>query len=180
MFNDIKNRQQLYARFQRAGFMIGCEVGVHAGNNALMIFKNIPGVKLYLVEPYSDHSCSIAKWGEYNKGNISSHENAKKRAHKKLAGYNCEWLEMFSEDAVKLVPDGSLDFAHIDGEHAYDWTMLDTILWTRKVKSGGVVSGHDYDKPEVKAAVHNYVEIHGLEFNYTQEVKSPSWYFVKT
>lgn len=86
---------------------------------------------------------------------------------------------MFSEDAVKLVKKESLDFVHLDGEHAYDWIMLDTILWTRKVKKGGVVSGHDYDKSGVKAAVHDYVKIHGFEFNYTRESKRPSWYFIR-
>jgi hypothetical protein len=179
MFNNIQNRKQLYSRFHKIRFTVGCEVGVHNGENALTIFKQIPGVKLYLVEPYLDHSCSLAPWDKSRKHTISSHENAKKIAHERLMGYNCEWLEMFSEDAVKLVPDGSLDFVHVDAEHAYDFTMLDTILWTRKVRTGGVVSGHDYDKPEVKTAVENYVTIHGFEFNCTQETKSPSWFFVK-
>ena len=70
MFNNIRNRGQLYQRFAKAGVKVGCEVGVHKGENALAIFKAIPGVKLYLVEPYADHESSIAKWGEYNKDNI--------------------------------------------------------------------------------------------------------------
>ena len=151
--SDLQTRRDLYKLFAKLGFSVGCEVGVHKGQNALVMFQNIPGVKLYLVEPYADHSCSIAKWGEYNKDNVSSHENARITAHTMLKDYNCEWLEMFSEEAVKKIPDGFLDFVHIDGEHAYDWVMLDTILWTRKVREGGVVSGHDYDKPGVKKPV---------------------------
>jgi len=174
----IASRESLYEKFNKMGFKIGCEIGVHIGNNALSIFQRIPGVKLYLVEPYSDHSCSIEPWDKYREHTGSSHENAKKIAHKKLVGYNCEWLEMFSEDAVKLIEDNSLDFAHIDGEHTYDFIMLDTILWTRKVKVGGIVSGHDYDKPNVERAIKNYTEAHGIEFLCTGGMH-PSWYFTK-
>lgn len=180
MFNNIRNREDLYRRFARAKFKVGCEVGVHTGKNALMMFKNIPGLMLYLVEPYADHESSIAKWSSYSakKGFPSAHENARIKAHDILKGYNAKWLEMFSEDAVKLVQKESLGFVYIDGEHAHDWVMLDTILWARKVRSGGIVSGHDYDKPGVKSVVDHYVKVHGLEFNYTHE-KSPSWFFVK-
>ena len=179
MFNNIRNRKELYCRFATAGFKIGCEVGVHKGQNALVMFQNIPGLKLYLVEPYADHKYSLAKWGEYNKNNVSSHENARVKAHNILRGYNAEWLQTFSEDAARSFPDGILDFVYIDGEHAYDFVMLDIILWTRKVKPEGIVSGHDYDKFSVESAVRNYVKIHELEFNYTQESKSPSWYFIR-
>ena len=179
MFNKIENRKELYKRFHKVGFSVGCEVGVHDGKNAVSIIENIPGIKLYLVEPYKDHPCSIAKWGKYNKNNLSSHENARKRAHKRLSKFNVEWFEMFSEEAVRKIPDSFLDFVHIDGEHSYDFVMIDTILWTRKVRKGGIVSGHDYDKPGVKKAVTDYLTTHGFEYNYTRESKSPSWYFVR-
>ena len=178
MFNNVRNRKELYCRFATAGFRIGCEVGVHKGQNALVMFQNIPGLKLYLVEPYADHKYSAQGWDVSRKNTVSSHENARIKAHNLLRGYNAEWLQIFSEDAARSFPDGILDFVYIDGEHAYDFVMLDIILWTRKVKPGGIVSGHDYDKFGVESAVRNYVKIHELEFNCTQE-KSPSWYFIR-
>lgn len=90
MFNNIQNRKDLYRRFAKAGFKIGCEVGVHRGLNALVMCKNIPGLKLYLVEPYTDHESTLANWGEYNKGKISSHENARIHAHNVLKEYDIE------------------------------------------------------------------------------------------
>ena len=179
-------RIDLYKMFHKAGFSVGCEIGVHAAGNALVMFQNIPGLKLYLVEPYADHECSIAKWGEYNKNNISSHENAKKRARKALAGYNVEWLEMFSEDAAGKVQNNSLDFIHIDGEHSYDFGMIDIILWSRKVRVGGVASGHDYndwekEKPLVTRAVDDYTSAHKISFYYTDisRDRRASWFFIK-
>ena len=48
------------------------------------------------------------------------------------------------QDAVKDIEDSSLDFVHIDGDHSYDFVMQDIILWGRKVRIGGIISGHDY------------------------------------
>jgi hypothetical protein len=42
MFNNVRNRKELYRRFAQVGFKIGCEIGVHKGENALSMFKNIP------------------------------------------------------------------------------------------------------------------------------------------
>ena len=183
------DRNGLYKRFHKLGFKIGCEVGVHNGANALNICKYIQGVKLYLVEPYADHSCSIAKWGEYNKGNMSSHENAEKIAEAKLKDYNVEWLKMFSEEAVNKIADNFLDFVYIDAEHSYDFIMLDVVLWTRKVRKGGIVSGHDYDywKPDkpamVARAVNDYTSAHDITLYCTSRDgadRRPSWFFTKT
>ena len=180
------NRAGIYKMFFLLGFKTGCEVGVHAAKNALVIFQSIPGVKLYLVEPYADHECSIAKWGEYNKNNVSSHANARKTAHEILKNYNTEWLEMFSEDAASKIENNSLDFVYIDAEHFYDFAMLDIILWTRKIKIGGIVSGHDYDywepdKPKVARAVNDYTSVHGIDLYYTSKIdRRPSWFFVKS
>lgn len=49
-----------------------------------------------------------------------------------------------SAEAVKLMPDERLDVVYIDGSHDYDDVMFDIREWSRKVKPGGVIAGHDY------------------------------------
>jgi hypothetical protein len=43
-----------------------------------------------------------------------------------------------------LVPDESLDFVYIDAHHALPSVIADLAAWEPKVRSGGVVAGHDY------------------------------------
>ena len=52
---------------------------------------------------------------------------------------------------------------YIDGDHSYSAVMLDIILWSQKVRDGGMISGHDYYRYQqgVKTAVDDYVRYHG-------------------
>ena len=63
--------------------------------------------------------------------------------------------KMVSEEASKAVHDKSLDFVFIDGDHSYDHVRDDIGLWFPKVKTGGLISGHDYGVkfPGVRRAV---------------------------
>jgi hypothetical protein len=58
-----------------------------------------------------------------------------------------------TRDAAALVEDGSLDFVFIDADHSYEGASADIRLWAPKVRSGGLISGHDYNWPTTKQAV---------------------------
>ena len=47
-------------------------------------------------------------------------------------------------DALEDVPDESLDFIYIDANHDFMNFTQDLHYWIKKVKMGGIVSGHDY------------------------------------
>jgi SAM-dependent methyltransferase len=64
-------------------------------------------------------------------------------------------LRMTSLEAAKLYEDRSLDFVFIDAAHDYESVMSDILAWYPKVKVGGKLGGHDYDKGPVRGAVHN-------------------------
>ena len=40
--------------------------------------------------------------------------------------------------------DNSLDFVFIDGNHSFEYATEDIAQWSKKVKPGGIVAGHDY------------------------------------
>jgi hypothetical protein len=42
------------------------------------------------------------------------------------------------------MPDHSLDWAYVDSSHAYDHTVQELALLDRKVRSGGVIAGDDW------------------------------------
>jgi predicted O-methyltransferase YrrM len=51
-----------------------------------------------------------------------------------------------SQDIVKNYEDESIDFCFIDGSHEYEDVKADILAYLPKVKKGGILSGHDYDK----------------------------------
>lgn len=157
------NRKELYKIFNKKGFKMGAEIGVQRGRNARAMFKYIPGLTLYLIDPWEKRE-RLYKW-----------------TMKKLSSYgdNAIVMRSTSANAAPKVPDKSLDFVYIDADHSYDAVMLDIILWIRKIKNGGIISGHDY-RPwhkrgfGVKFAVDDYVKHHKIDLKINQKT---NWYW---
>ena len=106
----------------------GIEVGVSVGVNALSILNNLPVERLYLVDNYRDDPKHLLF------------------VFKKLCPFlnNIKFLHMDSLFAVKLMKDNYFDFVYIDGGHSYEDVKDDIVAWYPKVKSGGVIGGHDF------------------------------------
>lgn len=62
-------------------------------------------------------------------------------------------VRLTSMEAVNNYQDNSLDFVFIDGNHEYEYVFNDIKHWILKVKSGGILAGHDYHYPPVIDAV---------------------------
>lgn len=189
------SRRGLYQLFAELGYAAGCELGLERGKNAERMFQSIPNLKLYGVDPYEQHpQCSYIYQAKIRNWDDAYLMDCRRQAEERLKGKNCQIIAKFSEDAVKEIKDNSLDFVYIDGDHSYDFVMLDIILWGRKVKKGGIVSGHDYfyekngagRRAKVMQAVNDYTKLHGIKFYITGEGHDPrkddcypSWLWVK-
>lgn len=62
-------------------------------------------------------------------------------------------IRLPSLDALKLYDDNSLDCVFIDAAHDYDSVQKDIQGWLPKIRSGGVLAGHDWDSDAVRRAV---------------------------
>jgi predicted O-methyltransferase YrrM len=51
-----------------------------------------------------------------------------------------------SLEVVSKYEDESIDFCFIDGSHEYEDVKADILAYLPKVKKGGILSGHDYDR----------------------------------
>lgn len=49
-----------------------------------------------------------------------------------------------SSETAQGYDDKSLDFVFIDADHAYENVKRDINAWLPKIKSGGILAGHDY------------------------------------
>jgi hypothetical protein len=73
---------------------------------------------------------------------------------KPLEGYY-NLITIGSPECAEAYEDKSVDFVFIDGDHSYDAVVRDIKAWGPKIKSGGILSGHDYAMPDVKRACHD-------------------------
>ena len=157
---DGLDREGLYRIFAEEGFTKGAEIGVEFGENASLMFHTIPGLSMILVDPWSDHPRSSYRYG------LSMTVKMEQRTRRRLRHRDVTYHKMLSEQAAPLIEDDSLDFVYLDGDHRYDGVMLDIILWQRKVRSGGVIAGHDYgvrtSRMQVTEAVRHYTEAHRI------------------
>lgn len=179
----MKNRTELAKYFAGLGFKTGAEIGVCKGRYSKVLCENIPGLKLVAVDSWGNTSGSRREYHH--------RKSARKQTSINLAPFDgVTILHKTSMEAVRDIPDESLDFVFIDADHSYQAVKEDVGEWTKKVKLGGIVSGHDYlihPGVGVIEAVDEYVNKHGYELKLTdwdnenpeKDHRQPCWYFFK-
>jgi|6_EtaG_2_1085325.scaffolds.fasta_scaffold00543_4 hypothetical protein len=167
------DRKGLIKLFADLRFNKGVEVGVASGDHALAMCQTVPNLELTCIDHWR---------GERKKHRIET--------QKKLAGYNVKLITDLSENVVEQIEPGSLDFVYIDAGHTFDAIMLDLIKWSKKVRTGGIVSGHDYGPINdrltrnrtcgVYEAVNAYVDAHYIKnlFVIDSESVTPTFFWV--
>ena len=177
----IKDRIALAEHFASLGFTNGAEIGVADGRYSEILCQKIPNLELLGVDV----------WAKYEKNWRSDEyqDVAYQKAKERLSKYNVHLRRESSLNASIATKDDYLDFVFIDGSHVFDHVMTDIIIWARKVKKGGIVSGHDYYQfhdSGIIQAVNAYVEEHKLDLNLTlagvaehKDDQCPCWWFIK-
>ena len=171
-------RVDLAREFAKLGFTKGVEVGVCHGKYSKVLCEENPKLELKSIDPYIEvyQDPRTIRIGSVEQ-NVLFHE-----ASELLHPYNCEIIRKTSLEPVVDFPYESIDFVYIDGSHEFDYVMTDIIEWGRRVRKGGIISGHDYNKTfhEVRRAVDNYAHVHKVKkINLTYDL-TPSWWFEKT
>jgi predicted O-methyltransferase YrrM len=165
-------RDMLGELFFELGYKVGAEIGVQAGIFSAVLCKAIPGLKLYCVDPWTPFSITTSDQAKQDK--YFEH------AEKLLSPYNVEFIKKTSMEAVKSFADGSLDFVYIDGLHDFDNVVMDIVCWAPKVRSGGIVSCHDYNhgyQQGVVYAVDAYTRAHNIQLWYMTPFDKPQSVF---
>ena len=166
-------REGLAKLFAELAFKRGAEIGVQKGLYSEVLCQAIKGLELSCVdiwEPYTGHNVTKTAQKNYVE------------AQKRLKPYNTKLIKLPSVEAAKQIPDGSLDFIYVDASHRFDDVMQDIIEWAKKVRVGGIVSGHDYYRSRdigVVPAVDAYTHAHQINEWFITDEKTPSFFWVK-
>ena len=122
----------------------GAEIGVKTGAFSEEILSLWDGQKLVSIDPW----LTDPSGGYQDIANVDqkAHDDYLDETRRRLQrfGNRSEIWRLTSGEAAPKIPDGSLDFAYIDARHDYVSVMEDLSLWWPKIKSGGLLAGHDY------------------------------------
>ncbi len=123
-----------FSRFLfEGGYCTGAEIGVNQGEYGQVLCG--AGLTVFGVDCWENYP-GYKRTGEY----VSHYEDAAKN----LKGMDYTIIKKYSMDAVNDFEDGSLDFVYIDSNHTLPYVCADIFGWERKVRRGGIISGHDY------------------------------------
>lgn len=148
--------------------LIGAEIGVEKGLNALFIINIIQPKMLYLIDPWNNFMDEDSK-------EIIGEAQYLQTLHLLKDYSNKTIIRKTSLEAVDLIKE-ELDFIYIDGDHSYSGVYCDISKWYPKVKQGGIIAGHDFLTFNVEKAVKEFIMQHKIPKLYTGQT---DWWFVK-
>ena len=132
------NREDLAKLFSELGFKVGAEVGVEQGVYSETLCKNNLDGKLFAVDAWTSYSGYMDHKSQEKLDRF--YEISKDR----LSKYNCEIIKGFSVEVAETFEDNSLDHLYLDANHGFEFFVKDLFAWSKKVRPGGIIAGHDY------------------------------------
>ena len=187
---DLPITRDLLAEFfERWQLDVGAEIGVLEGAYSETLLTANPRLHLLAVDPWVAYD----GYPDFRRQEELSAYEQTALARLRPFGTRCRVMRTTSAEAARSVPLNALDFVYIDGNHLFDYVMEDLIVWSRRVRPGGIVAGHDfvrrragrkYGPVHVVEAVSAYLRFHPVPVMFTMEgrpngAQPRSWFWVK-
>ena len=180
-------RLELASLFCELGFKEGVEIGTEQGLYAETLCKANPNLHLYCIDPWLVYDSNLGYHPAITKQQVAGFYIG---AVERLRPYNITIIKKLSMEAVNQFPDDSLDFVYIDGNHRLEYVINDLAKWTKKVRPGGIVSGHDYIQFKYQHYSHIVEALKAYHESYRRGLpwfvlesrrghKYRSWFFIK-
>jgi len=166
--------------WRRLGYTVGAEIGVARARFSQYVLRHMPDLKLYAIDAWQLFD------GNVNNRSQQYMDESYAITKNKLAPYKAEIIRDWSMNAVRKFADESLDFVFIDAAHDYKNASDDIREWSKKVRKGGLVCGHDYSrsyKPEIVKvieAVDDYIKEQNIYPLFVYKKNDASWFYVKS
>lgn len=167
VINHFSRRREFIQMLAERKVVRGVEVGTDHGQYAQQLCEGIPDLQLTCIDPYMPY---IEGSEVHDQANV---DQIYEEATKRLAPYDTALIRSTSMKAVVVYPDNHFDFAFIDGNHEYKYVKEDITEWTKKVKPGGIVCGHDYKEDPTR----KYGVIQAVQ-EYTTENHIAPWFIL--
>lgn len=152
---------------------MGCEVGVREGLCSEYLLKQNPNLHMVCVDPYLPYQDVDQFYTEEMQSEIRL-----EAAHRlSVFGDRASLVYKLSVPAAKTFDDGFFDFVFLDADHSYENAVADVGAWITKVRSGGIMSGHDYSMGGVNRAVNEVAAAYGKVIRTSPPSEGDVWWF---
>jgi hypothetical protein len=122
----------------------GAEIGVETGAHAKALMAGAKPAHLWLIDPWLSLKAEFP-WEQRVQA------QANEQFESVLAMFAAERqdgrvsiIRKRSLDAAPEIPDGSLDWLYIDGNHAFPYPLADLLVYERKLRPDGFIMLHDF------------------------------------
>lgn len=181
----MRSRGEVWEMLSRMRATAMCEVGVKDGANFLS-----------MLAPCLKRAVAIDMWretGSRSENDDSDAQPALDAKHASMVALSqrdprVQVLRERSPDVAGAFADGEFDLVYIDADHTEAAVYADLLAWWPKVRSGGVLAGHDYCRTTLSCgvtfgvveAVNRFCAERGLTVLVADEQPWPSWFLLKS
>jgi len=174
MRKDTRERRgdYLIALARKYGWQRGAELGVWYGQTYFRMLSHMPELTLIGVDKW------MPEYHDFAHHKNQTENRAEVYRNKGAFGDRAVIMEMDMTEAARQIPDGSLDFIFIDGDHSYEGCRNDILTWLPKIKETGWITGHDFNFPGVNQAVRELLELVAcpdFDDTWARPVNIPKW-----
>ncbi|HWM12361.1 MAG TPA: class I SAM-dependent methyltransferase [Solirubrobacteraceae bacterium] len=141
---EAASRLDLWTRFvNETGARRVLELGVYRGQFAARMLDDCPGIETYyMLDPWRN----LDAWNKPANKSDQVFEGFYRESLERTAAHEAKRavLRGTTTEVIDQVPDGSLDFAYIDGDHTLRGITIDLIRLYPKIREGGWLGGDDF------------------------------------
>ena len=157
--------------------LVGAEIGVAEGKTSEMLLRACPRLTLHMVDPWlGDRDVDDCYWqsgddqARKTQREMDAQHDAAIRRTAAFSRSRAIIHHTTSLAVAATVPDDSLSFVFIDGDHTEPAVYADSQQWWRKLRPDGLMIWHDYGNYlSVGEAVRRFVA--GLDLWYEHDDK---------
>ena len=155
------------------------EVGVLRASNLLALSNIFPEMQIIGVDSFEAYT-DFLHGGYTITSEVSrmNQEVAEERIAKSGNANRIKLMVQSSHKASKLIDDGAIDLVYLDKNFTETEQFDDVVQWFPKVRSGGILAGHEAFTPEIIKATKQALD--SFSINYTISIVDDEvWYITK-
>tara|TARA_B110000196_G_scaffold310508_1_gene313364 strand:- start:97 stop:828 length:732 start_codon:yes stop_codon:yes gene_type:complete len=144
IIDNSDSRYDLWSNFLSSSKLeVICELGVYKGDFAHMILKKCSFIQKYImIDPWKN----LSNWNKPANHKRDTFDVLYKETLEKtnFAEHKRVILKGTTVEVINKIPDASLDFIYIDGDHTLKGISVDLISTWKKIKKNGFLAGDDF------------------------------------
>lgn len=183
---DIHSREMLAIKANHMSLAgTAVEVGTHRGEFASEFRRRWNGSNVVCVDIWdrfdrTQDDLLLSKPDGDREGDFTAARDAMSAAASPGRGFRL--IRGESTSVANTFSDESVCFVYVDGDHRRSKVLRDLISWWPKIRSGGILAGHDWTgewEHDVRSAVESFCKANQIQECFIVPGDAASWYIIK-